>query len=727
MKNSRLAQVGFPAVIVLVVTVMVLPLPSNLLDLLIVANISTAVLILLVATNVSRALEFSSFPSLLLVVTLVRIGLNVSTSRAILSNGDGGQVIATFGSFVVGGSIIVGFVIFLIITLVQFVVISNGSSRVAEVSARFTLDAMPGKQMAIDADLNAGVLTDDEAKQRRQDVADEADFYGAMDGASKFVKGDAIAGLVITLVNLVGGLVVGVVQQGMEVSEAVATYSLLTVGDGLVAQIPALLVSISSGLIVTRSAGETGDLGSDVLGQFARQGNAIRSGGAVILLLMLVPGLPKVPFLLFGVTLLVIGQRLMSRPEPVEFPDAEVVEAAPEPPTAQDIATDARVEPLELDLAYDMIELVDPSQGGDLLDRVGALRRKIAGELGFVMPAIRTRDDVGLLPHTYVLRVHGVEIGRGVAPPGKVLVIGDELAALPGDDVVEPVFGLDARWVPAELRGAAEQSGNTVVDRSALIVTHLAEVVRRRAGRLLSRSDVAELLESVGASDPAVMEDLTNVGVTNGEVQAVLATLLDDGVSIRDLVRIVETISDRARTNRSRDALVAACRETLGPALSSTLAVDGTLNVVTIAPMFESTLAQCLEMTEQGPVLRIPPDLHDHLGTEVRRVVAAHVQRAASPVLVCSPGLRSALALVVGQLPTSMTVLSYHEIGDHLQIELIDTLNDPPLAGIAAPAAPTATAHAAPAASAGPTAQTATTSTASVPGGMNDDRLAHTI
>lgn len=695
MKDSRLAQAGFPAVIVLVVTVMILPLPSGLLDLLIVANISAAILILLVSTNVNRVLDFSSFPSLLLVVTLVRIGLNVSTSRAILSNGDAGQVIKTFGSFVVGGSIIVGFVIFLIITLVQFVVISNGSSRVAEVTARFTLDAMPGKQMAIDADLSAGVLTDEEAKVRRQDVANEADFYGAMDGASKFVKGDAIAGLVITLVNLIGGLVVGVLQQGMDIGDAVVTYSLLTVGDGLVAQIPALLVSISSGLIVTRSAGETGDLGSDVVRQFARQGQAVRSGGLIILLMMLVPGLPKLPFLVIGVGLAIVGQRLAARPEVEPEVEPELVEEPTEPPTAQDIAGEARIEPLELDLAYDMIELVDPSLGGDLLDRVGALRRKIAGELGFVMPAIRTRDDAALPPHTYVLRVHGVEIGRGIAPPGKILAIGDDLSMLPGDDVVEPVFGLDARWVPEELRSAAEHSGNTVVDRSALVVTHLAEIVRRRAGTLLSRTDVAALLESVGDSDPTVLEDLTAAGITNGEIQSVLSALLDDGVPIRDLTRIIETISDRARTNRTLDALVASTRETLGPALSSALATDGRLDVITIAPLFESAIASSLEATESGPALRLSPELHDHLSNEVRRVVGAHVGRSGSKVIVCSPGLRSALSRTVQQLQLGVSVLSYQEIGDHLQIDLIDTLAEPPRVGLeSAPSQPMAAATA---------------------------------
>ncbi len=681
MQHSRVGQVAFPAVIVLVVTVMILPLPAAMLDLLIVANISTAVLILLVATNVKRALDFSSFPSLLLVVTLVRIGLNVSTSRAVLSTGDAGEVIETFGSFVVGGNIVVGFVIFSIITLVQFVVISSGSGRVAEVSARFTLDAMPGKQMAIDADLNAGVLTDEEAKLRRREVGDEADFYGAMDGASKFVKGDAIAGLVITLVNLLGGLVIGVVQRGMDVGDAVATYSLLTVGDGLVAQIPALLVSISSGLIVTRS-GDQVDLGSDVFGQFARQGNAIRSGGMVVLMMMFVPGLPKPPFLICGVGLVLLGQPLQAATELVDDRADEAPPADLAPPSAQQLALDSRVEPLELDLAYDMIELVDGSAGGDLLDRVGALRRKIAGELGFVMPAIRTRDDPMLPTHTYVIRVHGVEIARGEAPPGRILVIGDELAHFPGDDVREPVFGLPARWVPVEFRTEAEHSGSTVVARSALVVTHLAEVIRRRAGLLLSRSDVKALLDGVAATDPAVVEDLGASGVSPSEVQAVLSTLLDDGIPIRDLVRILEAIGDRARTVRSHDALVEAARHALGPAITSSYATDGVLPLVSIAPVLEAQLAAGFEVTDSGAVLQLGPDVHRHVVSEFERVTTIAAGRGFPAVVACAPGLRPALGRLVRESAPGATVISYQEIGDHLRVDLIATIDTP------APSAP---------------------------------------
>ena len=676
MKNSRLAQASFPAIIVLVITVMIVPLPSSVLDLLLVANISIAVLILLVSTNIRRTLDFSSFPSLLLVVTLIRIGLNVSTSRAVLSRADAGEVIETFGSFVVGGNIIVGFVIFMIITLVQFVVISNGSGRVAEVSARFTLDAMPGKQMAIDADLNAGMLSDEEAKQRRTEVAEEADFYGAMDGASKFVKGDAIAGLVITLVNLVGGLIVGVMQMGMDLGEAVSTYSLLTVGDGLVAQIPALLVSISSGLIVTRSAGG-GDLGTDVFKQFGRHGHAIRSGGIVVSLMMLVPGMPKLPFIICGVGLVVLGQTLMGQAAEVPEAPEQEAEPEPEPDSPQQLAIDARVEPLELDLAVDLVELVDGSRGGDLLDRVGALRRKIASELGFVMPTIRTRDDASLPTATYVLSIHGVEVGRGEAPAGCVLVIADDLTQFPGDDILEPVFGLPARWVPAEFRVEAEMAGHTVVDRSALIVTHLAELVRRRAGRLLSRSNVKDLLDGVAATDPTVVDDLTAQSVGLAEVQRVLATLLDDGIGIRDLVRILEAVSERARTSRAPDALVEAARAALGPAITTNLASEGVLHLITIDPQLESGLAERYEATDSGGVLQLGPAMHEHLVGELNRLATATGVRGVPAVLVCAVVLRPALARLVNQTVPSVTVISYQEVDDHLTIEVVDAIHAP--------------------------------------------------
>ena len=659
-----------PGAVVLVVAVMVIPLPASVLDVLLVANLSTSILILLVSMNVKRALDFSSFPSLLLVVTLLRLGLNVATSRAVLSNGHAGEVIATFGSIVVGGSLVVGMVIFLILTLVPFVVISNGSGRVAEVTARFTLDAMPGTQMAIDADLSAGAITDEQARVRRKEVGDEADFYGAMDGASKFVKGDAIAGLVITMVNLIGGFLIGVVQMGMPVGEAITTFSLLTIGDGLVSQIPALLVSISAGLIVTRAAGGA-DLGSDVFAQFRRQRSAMRAAGVVILLMGLIPGLPKLPFLLIGATMLFVANRLPRETE-LALEDLPVVAMEEAPPVSpQQLAVDARIEPLELNIAFDLIPLVDGGSGGDLLDRVGALRRKIASELGFVMPSIRTRDAADLPSGTYVIRVHGVEVGRGTAPAGRVLVIGDAFDSLPGDDVREPVFGLAARWVPAEYHAQAEIYGNTVVDRSTLIVTHLAEIVRRRAGKLLGRTDVKVLVDGVRATDPQVVDDLNTLGVTVGEIQRVLAGLLDDGVPIRDLVRILEAVSDRARTSRTVESMVEAARAELGPAITSGLAVDGRMTAVTLSATTESRLAAGIRATDGATQLELAPDDADTLIRTLTELVGATAGRGVSPVLVCSAVLRSALGRLIRATVPGMAVVSYAEIGDHLQVDVI--------------------------------------------------------
>ena len=673
MQRSRLGQIVLPGAVVLVVAVMVIPLPTAVLDLLIVSNLSIAVLILLVSMNVRRALDFSSFPSLLLVVTLFRLGLNVATARAVLSRGHAGEVIATFGSVVVGGSLVVGLVIFLILTLVQFVVISNGSGRVAEVTARFTLDAMPGKQMAIDADLNAGAIGEDDARRRRREVADEADFYGAMDGASKFVKGDAIAGLVITMVNLIGGFLIGVVQRGMPIGEAVTTFSLLTVGDGLVTMIPALLVSISAGLIVTRSAGD-GDLGSDVFGQFGRQRQAIRAAGLVVLLMGIIPGLPKIPFLVVGVVLLVIGGRLPETIAPVEVPVAGPADVAPVA-SPQQLAVDARTEPLELDIAYNLIELVDDASGGDLLDRVSALRKKLAGELGFVMPSVRTRDSSSLPSSTYVIKVHGVEIGRGLAMSGRVLVIGDALGGLPGDDVREPVFGLAARWVPTEFCVQAEIAGNTVVDRSTLIVTHLAEVVRRRAGRLLGRTDVKVLLDGVRVSDPQVIDDLTIAGVTTGDVQRVLAALLADGIAIRDLVRILEAVGERARVLRTPEALVEAARVELGPAITSALAIDNRLHAITMSPTTESRLLSALRGVDGVTQLELLPDETDELVRQLHDLNGEMNVRNTPAVLVCSAPMRPALAALMKAMVPGLGVISYSEIGDHLDIDVVGNVD----------------------------------------------------
>jgi flagellar biosynthesis protein FlhA len=674
LKKGRLSQIAFPIAVVLIVVMMIVPLPTVLIDLFVTVNIATAVLVLLMSMNIRRALEFSSFPSLLLVLTLARLGLNVSTTRSILSTGEAGGVIHTFGSVVVAGNLVVGIVVFLILTIVQFIVVAQGAGRVAEVSARFTLDAMPGKQMAIDADLAAGLLDEEQARKRRKDVSDESDFYGAMDGASKFVKGDAIAGIIIVLVNLIGGLLIGVLQGGMSITDAVNQYSLLSIGDGLVSQLPALLLSVASGLIVTRAAGET-DLGGDVFGQFRAQHKTLTMSGGVVVAVGLIPGMPKLPFLLAGGVLIAVGRRLAQKADA-----AEVVEASHEthPPSPQEVlnqgqnlALDARVEALEVDLSFDLVELADTSVGGDLLERVGALRRKIAMELGFVIPAIRTRDDANLPPYTYVIRVHDVEVSRGELPPGRVLVITDDYTGLPGEDVVEPVFRLPARWVPVEFRAQAESLGATVVDRSALIITHLSEVVRRRAGKLLSRSDVKLLVDGVRATDPTVVDELIAGGVTMGEVQKVLGGLLDEGVPIRDLVRILEVVSERARTNRSTEALIESVRTELGESISSNHARDGILRAVAFDAQSEGMLAERLRLGEHGSFIELDPQSAELLSGRIAQAIGGGAIEGANPVILCAGPLRSSLQRVLRGVVPGVPVLSYSEIAEQLQVEIV--------------------------------------------------------
>jgi flagellar biosynthesis protein FlhA len=666
--SRRLGTSLFPAAVVCVVAMMVIPMPPWMLDILITLNIAASVLLLLASIGASRALDMSAFPSLILIATLFRLGLNVSSTRLILSTGSAGAVIEAFGHFVIGGSLVVGLVVFLILVVIQFVVITNGSNRVAEVAARFTLDALPGKQMAIDADLNAGVIDDDEARRRRTETAAEADFYGAMDGAGKFVKGDAIATVVIVAVNLIGGLVIGVLQMGDSLGQAADTYSVLTVGDGLVTQIPALLVSISAGLIVTRSAGN-GDLGSDVLGQFARQHKALRTAGIAMMCMAIVPGLPKVPFLVIGATFLVGGRRLATRADAAEPTEVEVEPAPPSPDDPAELARSMRVEPVGLGLAVDLVDLVDATRGGDLLDRVKGLRRKLAQELGFVLPPVRTRDDIDLPLGTYRIVLHGVEVGRGTAPPGHVLVIADDLTPFPGEEVREAVFGLPAKWVPAELRAQAELHDATVVDRSSVITTHLAEVARTHAAELLSRQDVKHLVELLRETDPAVVDDLNAAGVTIGEVQVVLQDLLGEQVPVRDLVRILEVISIQARVTRDPEALVEACRVALAPSICADRAVDDRLGVISLEPLLEHRLLEQLGRSERGTALAIDADTAEHLTTALARQVHHAEEHGNQPVLVCSPPLRPALRRFSARVAPHVPVLSFDELAPQFNID----------------------------------------------------------
>ncbi|MCX6400720.1 MAG: flagellar biosynthesis protein FlhA [Propionibacteriales bacterium] len=673
---KSLTKLGVPLGIVMIVVMLVVPLPAMLLDVLIALNITGALLVLMVAMFIHKPLEFAAFPSVILVMTLFRLALNVSATRLVLVDGYAGKVIDTFGHFVVGGSLIVGLIVFSILLVIQFLVITNGAGRVAEVGARFALDAMPGKQMAIDADLNSGLIDEDEARRRRAEVHAEADFHGAMDGASKFVKGDAIAAIIITLVNLLGGFTIGVAQNGMPFSEAIQTYSLLSIGDGLVSQVPALLLSVATGLIVTRSVADS-DMGSDIVGQVFARKMPLRVAGFGALGLCLIPGLPKLPFLLAGGLFLLAASRIDEDAAGAEVAagsttNGELVEA-PDSPEA--LAAEIRVDPLGLELSADLIDLVDARAGGDLLDRVKALRRKVAGELGIVIPPVRTRDNLELPPNTYAITLYGAEVARGEAPRGTVLAIGDFLGSLPGTPTQEPVFGLEAKWIPAELRHQAEIGGATVVDRASVVTTHLSEVVHQHASRLLGREDVRLLTDIVKRSHPVVIEELTPVQLPLGEVQRVLRALLDERIPIRDLVRIFEALSIRASASKDLDGLVEAARAALEPALASSYVADGVLHAISFDPVLEQQMLEGLRPTEQGAIIVLHPDVAQTVLLGLVQTAQNAENTGTRPVLVCAPQLRAAVRRLVAPAVDRLPVLAYSELGAARQVRSVGVVS----------------------------------------------------
>jgi flagellar biosynthesis protein FlhA len=658
-KTGRLSQLAVPIGVVAIVVMLVVPMPAALLDLLIAANITGAVLVVLVSMYVKRPLDFSSFPSLLLVATLFRLALNISATRLVLTDGFAGNVISAFGHFVIGGSLVIGLVIFAILLVIQFIVITNGAGRVAEVGARFTLDAMPGKQMAIDADLNAGLIDEKSARKRRAEIASEADFYGAMDGATRFVKGDAIAAIIITFINLIGGFAIGMTTHHLTLSQALSTYSLLSVGDGLVSQIPALLLSVSTGLIVTRSS-DSDDMGTVVARQLGGQRRAVRIAGGAALLLCVVPGLPKLPFLLVGGGLMFMASRL---PKPTDAEEAVAEEAtdAAAPNAEESLLSELAVDPLELVLSADLVPLVD-GPGADLLDRVRALRRTLAAELGVVMPPVRTRDSVTLPHSTYAININAVELARGQAPAGMVLAIGDGLDGLPGKPAREPVFGLAGKWLPIELRGQAELLGATVVDRSSLIITHLSEIVRQHASRLLGREEVAAATRALKRSHPVVVEDLTPALLSLGEIQRVLHALLDEGVSIRDLVRIYEALSVAAKGGTDPDRLVEAARGALAPAITASLATEGQLDALTVEPRMQQAMLEAVRPGDGGAQLVLDPGMAEALINAIAERYSEESARGTKPVLVCAAQIRMPLRRLVRLSVPALPVLSYTEL-----------------------------------------------------------------
>lgn len=687
MKPSKemLFQLAPPILVVGIVMLLIFPLTPTLMDIFLILSMMLSLITLLTSMFARRALDFSVFPTLVLVATLFRLGLNVASTRLILGGESGnadkaGKVIEAFGTFVVGGNFVVGMVVFIILVIINFVVITNGAGRVAEVGARFTLDAMPGKQMAIDADLNSGLIDEDTARKRRAEIAAEADFYGAMDGGSKFVKGDAIAGIVITLINLIGGFIIGMVQYGMSATESMATYSQLTVGDGLVSQIPALLMSTSTGIIVTRAnSEEEGGIGQDITGQLTQSSAALFIAGSAAVLLGIIPAMPTVPFFIIGSILIFAGWWQLRNSKKEEEQEDVMVEEEPLKPageTPEQLIEQMRVPALEIMLAPDLIDLVGSSSDADLLARVRGLRRKVALESGFVVPPVRTRDSVDLPPSTYVIRMSGVEVGRGIAPPGKVLALGDTLDELPGEMVNEPVFGLTGKWIPAELRYNAELSGATVVDRVSVLITHLGALVSENAARLLSREDVRVLTDGLKQTNPSVVEDLIPALLSLGEVQVVLQGLLEEQVAILDLARIYEALSVRAKQTTDPEQLIEAARASLGASIVSKYVVEGVLRVITLDPLFEQSLLESVRPGEDGSQLALEPDRMEDFLTQMRDVTEAAEQTGFSVVLVCAPVLRPALRKLVNLGIARLPVLSYSEVsGAKVMIETMGTIS----------------------------------------------------
>ena len=671
----QISRMAVPLSVVAVVVVLVIPLPTFLIDLLITANITASVLVLLTAMQVRRPLDFSVFPTLVLIATMFRLALNVAVTRQVLLHGYAGVVVESFGHFVIGGSIVVGLVVFFILIIIQFVVITSGSGRVAEVAARFTLDAMPGKQMAIDADRASGAIDEQEARRRRQEIADEADFYGAMDGSSKFVRGDAIAAIVITMVNLVGGLTIGIVQRHLGITQAIDTYSLLSVGDGLVSQIPALLLSLSTGIIVTRAAGEH-DLGHSVVQQLSRFRRVVRTAGLIMAVLAAVPGLPKLPFMIIGCSVFFLGRRLPSdgqdKSAVVELSPSEIPEETPEA-----LAAAMAVEPLSLEIGIELIDLVQVDRGGDLLERVKLLRRNIANELGIVMPRVHTRDNLDLPSAEYAIKVHGVEVARGQAPRGRLLAIGENLDGLSGIDTRDPAFGGRAKWIPVGLSHQAAVAGVTVVDRSAVITTHLAEIVRDRAGDLISRQDTKLLLDAIRGSNPVVLEEMSSANLTLGDIQGVLRELLEEGVPIRDMVRIIEALTEQARTQqKDSDSLVEAARLALATTIASMHEKDGTIWAITFSPVLEQGLLTLLRSGERGKrVVPIAAGEAEAILREIGRLLRDAESRGNTPVLLCANKLRPAMRRLVSPSLPRLGVLGAGEISSGMKIAIVGSVN----------------------------------------------------
>jgi len=677
-KNSEImAAAGVVGILI----VMVMPLPPFLLDLLLSFNITFALTILLVGTYLLKPLDFSSFPSILLLATLFRLSLNIASTRIILLHGSegpaaAGNVIKAFGNFVVGGNYVVGAIVFIVLVIINLLVITKGSGRIGEVAARFTLDAMPGKQMSIDADLNAGLIGEDEAKARRKEISREADFYGAMDGASKFVKGDAIAGVIITLINLVGGLAIGVLQNGMNIADAAQTYTLLTVGDGLVTQIPALMISTAAGIVVSR-AGSESTLGKEILSQILRQPKALGVASVVLFGFALVPGLPAVPFIILsmiagGVAYTVTQAR---KAEQEKSEERELIEEKAKP--RERLESIPPVDILALEVGYGLIPMVDAEQDGDFLERVRTFRLQIAKEIGIVVSPIHIQDNMKLRPGEYSILLKGNEVARGELMMNHYLAMapGNADEKIAGISTKEPTYGLPAFWIKEGAREDALGKGYTVVDLPTVLITHLSDVIRRHARELLGRQEVQQLLDNLKKSYPKVVEELVPNQLPLGAVGKVLQNLLMEQIPIRDLLTILETLSDWAPMIKDADMLTEYVRQALARTITKLYqSPEGNIPVMTLDQSVEKTVAEAIQNTEHGSFLPIDPNVAQKVMQSVTRNLEKFSQINQQPVVLCSPLIRSHFKRLADRFIPDLVVLSYNEIANNIQIHSLGTV-----------------------------------------------------
>ncbi|MFN7035694.1 MAG: flagellar biosynthesis protein FlhA [Bellilinea sp.] len=658
--------------LVVIVGLMLVPLPPLLVDLLIAFSIAVSIGIMLLTMYIRQPMEFSAFPTVLLLVTLLRMGINISVSRLILLNGEAGAIVATFGNLIVGGNYVVGFVIFLILMIIQFVVINSGAGRVAEVAARFTLDAMPGKQLAIDADLNAGLIDESEARQRRKAIEAEADFYGAMDGASKFVRGDAIAAIIIMLVNIIGGFVIGVVQRGLPLADALQTYVLLTIGAGLAVQVPALLVSAAAGLIVTRSTSES-SLGNELFGQISNF-NVLAVGSILVALMMLVPGLPKLPFALISVGF-GVGAYFVNKARLAEQAAQVMTAAAPavaEPETPEQMLEMVVVDPIELEIGYGLVPLIEEDAQDNLLRRITTIRRQLMGELGLVLPVVRIRDNLRLAPNAYRIKIRGQEVSSGELMIDRMLAIpGSSVdGELQGIQTIEPAFGLPAVWISEAEQNQAELKGYTVVSPLSVLSTHLTETVRSHAPDLLSRQLVQEMINQLRQKSPASVEGVIPDLLTLGEVQGVLRNLLRERVPIRDLSGILEVLANHANVTRDVNILAEAVRQTMANTISAQYRDENnTLHVFTLSPQVESLLRSALVSTDNGPALSLDAGLAQTLLMKTGEQMEGLAQLGYYPILLCPRELRLAFRRLAAQSLPNLVVLAFSEVSPGTRVK----------------------------------------------------------